>query len=133
MHLNEDCPAFRFQIQGVEPGSIKVDGRPYTHSLLLSAETLLPWAPPSIEALTLADIQTLLNHLPSSPSPLAAFLRPIVLIGTGPLHRFLAPALVAPLMQAGIGFEVMSTRAAAHSYTLLRADNRPVLAALCVH
>jgi len=53
-----------------------------------------------------------------------------VLLGTGRRLRFPAAELSAPLVQAGIGLEVMDLRAACRTYNVLVAENRRVAAAL---
>jgi uncharacterized protein len=54
----------------------------------------------------------------------------LVLIGTGATHRFLAPALVRPLIEKGVGFEVMGTPAACRTFNILMGEGRHVVAAL---
>ncbi|UCH48727.1 MAG: Mth938-like domain-containing protein [Betaproteobacteria bacterium] len=56
----------------------------------------------------------------------------IVLIGTGSEQRFPHPAALRPLIEAGIGFEVMSTPAACRTYNILVAEDRLVAAGLVV-
>ena len=54
----------------------------------------------------------------------------VVLLGSG--ARFIWPetAALAPLMQAGIVYEVMDTAAACRTYNILMSDGRRVAAAL---
>lgn len=54
----------------------------------------------------------------------------ILIIGTGKKQRFLSPAILQPLLAAGIGVECMDTRAAARTYNVLMNENRVVVAAL---
>ncbi len=54
----------------------------------------------------------------------------IVLIGTGEHQQFPQPMALRPLVEAGIGFEVMSTPAACRTYNILVAEDRSVAAAL---
>lgn len=54
----------------------------------------------------------------------------IVLLGTGARLRFPHPSLTRPLMEAGIGLEVMDTGAACRTYNLLASEGRKVLAAI---
>lgn len=54
----------------------------------------------------------------------------VLLVGTG-LKQHLLPAHVTrPLLDIGIGVEVMSTQAAARTYNILMAEGRRVIAAL---
>ena len=48
----------------------------------------------------------------------------VVIIGTGARHVFLPQELIAPLMHAGIGVEIMSTSAACRTYNILSAEGR---------
>ncbi|VAW74722.1 FIG020313: hypothetical protein [hydrothermal vent metagenome] len=43
---------------------------------------------------------------------------------------FPSPALTAPLLEAGIGVEVMDTAAACRTFNVLLSEGRPVVAAL---
>lgn len=54
----------------------------------------------------------------------------IIIIGTGQKQRFISPAIIQPLLAAGIGVECMDTRAAARTYNVLMNENRIVVAAL---
>jgi uncharacterized protein len=56
----------------------------------------------------------------------------IVLVGSGRAFAFPDPSLLAPLYAAGIGVEVMDTRAACRTYNLLLGEGRNVIAALIV-
>jgi len=55
-----------------------------------------------------------------------------MLIGTGTVQRFPDPVALRPLIEAGIGFEIMSTPAACRTYNILVAEDRQVVAALIV-
>jgi uncharacterized protein len=63
---------------------------------------------------------------------LASYEAEIVLIGTGNKQRFPHPAALRPLVEAGIGFEIMSTPAACRTYNILVAEGRLVAAGLIV-
>lgn len=54
----------------------------------------------------------------------------IVLLGTGPRLRFPHPSLTRPLIEAGIGLEVMDTGAVCRTYNLLASEGRKVLAVI---
>jgi uncharacterized protein len=56
----------------------------------------------------------------------------IVLIGTGERLDFPQPSVLRPLIEAGIGFEVMDTPAACRTYNILMGEERKVAAALIV-
>ena len=99
---------------------VAVNGERLTTSLVVTRDKLIaPWEPASFADITAA-------HL----APLAALGCEIVLLGTGPQQRFPSPALMRPLIDARIGFEIMSTQAACRTYNILAAEDRKVAAAL---
>jgi uncharacterized protein len=58
-------------------------------------------------------------------------LRPeVVLLGTGQKNRFPSPDLLVPLINEGIGVEVMDMQAACRTYMILMVEGRKVAAAL---
>ena len=54
----------------------------------------------------------------------------IVLLGTGTQLRFPRPEIIRPLIQSGVGVEVMDVQAACRTYNILMAEERKVAAAL---
>jgi len=54
----------------------------------------------------------------------------LVILGTGRRQRFPRTELIAPLVRAGIGWEVMDTGAACRTFNVLVAEGRRVAAAL---
>src|SRR6266702_1612053 len=54
----------------------------------------------------------------------------IVLLGTGARLRFPRPEILRPLVQSGVGVEVMDVEAACRTYNILVAEERKVAAAL---
>ena len=86
---------------------------------MLPATVRTDWATGGFDALTEADFEAL-----------AALGVEIVLIGTGSRQRFPAPALLRPLMQARIGFEVMDLGSACRTFNILAGEGRSVAAAL---
>jgi uncharacterized protein len=101
-------------------GFVAVNGERYTTSVVvLRTAFIAPWEPQSFQEMTA-------QHLASIP-PLGC---EIVLLGTGPVQRFPSPEVLRPLIEAGIGWEVMSTQAACRTYNILAAEDRKVAAAL---
>jgi uncharacterized protein len=101
-------------------GWVEVAGRRVSASLVVAAERVLEgWTAGGIGALTPAETAALLDWKPE-----------IVLLGSGAAFRFPDPAALAPLYQAGIGVEVMDTKAACRTYNILLAEGRRVVAAL---
>ena len=102
--------------------------------------TLPPWANGLKWLLMLVVLGYLLFVLPRLGAGLGAGLSAvllvaflgveIVLIGTGRRQRFPAPALMRPLMQARIGFEVMDLGSACRTFNILVNEGRSVAAAL---
>lgn len=89
-------------------------------SLLLTATRIITgWAPGGYAGLSAADFEA------------AAGLEvAVVLIGTGARQRFPSPALLRPLIEARIGFEIMDLAAACRTYNILVGEGRAVAAAL---
>jgi uncharacterized protein len=54
----------------------------------------------------------------------------LVIFGSGTRLRFVKPALLRPLITAGIGVETMDTAAACRTYNVLAGEGRVVAAAL---
>ncbi|MCB1915232.1 MAG: Mth938-like domain-containing protein [Rhodocyclaceae bacterium] len=99
---------------------VKVNQERYEVNLVvLPATVRTDWATGGFDALTEADFEAL-----------AALGVEIVLIGTGSRQRFPAPALLRPLMQARIGFEVMDLGSACRTFNILAGEGRSVAAAL---
>ncbi len=111
-----------YRITAWEPGAVRVGEVWHRQPLLLMPERFAdPWAVADYESLTTADL-----------APLAGHGAEVILLGTGERHRFPDPALLRPLVEAGVGHEVMSTPAACRTYNILLAEGRRVLAALLV-
>ena len=109
-------------VTGSGPGWVRVGGDEYRDNVVVTAEGVeTGFAPGGFDALGAGDFAALLRTSPE-----------IVLLGTGATQRFPGPALVAPLMNANVGLEVMDTRAACRTYNILVAEGRSVTAALIV-
>lgn len=122
MKLHPDKSGPQHVVTAYEAGSVAVNGRVLTRSLLLLPDHLDErWGPDAYAALTT-------EHLVQ----LTAFPCDVVLLGTGIRQRFPATALLRPLIEAGRGFEIMDTAAACRTYNILVAEGRQVLAALII-
>ncbi len=62
--------------------------------------------------------------IPSTNSP------EILIIGTGKKQKFLPDSTIAPLLQTGIGIEVMDTYSATHTYNITTSEGRRIVAGL---
>ena len=102
------------------PDGVIVGGVAYTESVIVPWQgEVLPWHAASFEALGADHFARLVELRPE-----------LVVFGSGPRLRFPAPALLRPLIDAGIGFETMDTAAACRTYNVLFAEGRSVVAAL---
>ena len=109
-------------VTGTGPGWVRVGTQDYRSSVVLTPSQVdAGFAPQGFEGLAAGDFQRLLA---SSPE--------IVLLGTGASQRFPHPRVIAPLLEARVGIEVMDTRAACRTYNILVAEGRNVVAALIV-
>lgn len=99
---------------------IEVNRVRHTGAMILAGEgPVRIWSPAGFEQLRPEDLGEILALDPE-----------LVLIGTGATHRFLAPALLRPLIDKGVGFEVMGTPAACRTFNILMGEGRHVVAAL---
>jgi uncharacterized protein len=100
--------------------SISVNHRRFEQSIIvLPSEVITDWEVSEFDALTTENFEGLLIIKPE-----------VVLLGTGTQHRFIHPKLIAPLTQANIPVECMTTDAACRTYNILMAEGRQVAAAL---
>ncbi len=94
----------------------------FAHPIVLfEGKVLAGILPAEAGALTVSHFQQLLALKPE-----------VILLGTGEVHLFPEPALLAPLYPARIGLEVMTTDAACRTFNVLVSEGRSVLAALFV-
>ncbi|MGH8665150.1 MAG: Mth938-like domain-containing protein [Burkholderiales bacterium] len=111
----------RNQITSAGSGYVSVNGTRYQTSVVVTPDSISDWPVAEPSALNAADIGSLLEHTPE-----------IALIGTGARLQFPPAAVLRPLIDAGIGYEVMDTAAACRTYAILMAEGRRVVAALIV-
>lgn len=106
------------------PGYVVVNDERFDENLLVFPKTLeRNWTAHDFDTLTPEDFAHLTERLTSVGADL-------LLLGVGTRQRFLAPPLLAPLVAARIGFEIMTTPAACRTFNLLIAEGRHVAAAL---
>lgn len=106
---------------GYGAGYVSINSARREQNLIVTAQQVLEWHIAGFEALGDGDFELLLGLQPE-----------IVILGTGSVQRFPAPALSRPLANAGIGFEAMDTRAACRTYNILTAEGRKVAAAILI-
>jgi len=93
-----------------------------TESFVITPDQLLlPWPVATVAALQ-----------PDHLIPIVALEPALLLLGSGERLHFPTAAQLAPLLQAGIGCEVMDSAAACRTFNLLAAEGRAVAAALLV-
>ena len=102
------------------PDGVFVAGVEHTESVVV------PWRGPVLAW----DVSGFEGLTPDHFARLAALGPELVVFGSGPRIRFPSPALLRPLIDAGIGIETMDTAAACRTYNVLFAEGRPVVAAL---
>jgi len=117
MNLHLEANDNKYQIQRLDLHSVTINNKTYTNSIILMPKYLADWGVKNFESLEPTHFQQLYELLPE-----------VVLLGTGQKIRFPAPKLLAPLLNKGIGVEVMDTAAASRTYTIL--TERQVVAAL---
>ena len=88
-------------------------------SCLVSAGSLAPWAPRSVEEITPESLAALFEHQPE-----------VVVLSTGTTQKFPRAALRAEFATRRIGLEVMEIGAACRTYNVLVGEERRVLAAV---
>jgi uncharacterized protein len=118
MQLTLETPA-PYAIARIDAEGIEVAGCRHRQSFAVGPRGLIAgFAPPSLAALGVAELELLLAERPD-----------LILLGTGPRLRFPAAALRAHVLARGVGFEVMDNAAAARTYNVLLGEARHVLVA----
>jgi uncharacterized protein len=101
-------------------GLIVVGQESYAHSLIVLPQQIIAnWGPPNFDALAQTHFEAL-----------AALSPEVVILGTGQRQQFPRAELLAVLVTAGIGWEIMNTAAACRTYNILMGEGRKVAAAL---
>ncbi|MCP3999748.1 MAG: hypothetical protein GY727_02440 [Gammaproteobacteria bacterium] len=109
-------------IQSFIPGTITLrDQTIHTNVIVSDNQLITEWAPPTLEALSIADFQPALDMNPD-----------IILFGTGLTQRFPALTLMTEIMRTGVAIEIMQTEAACRTFNVLIGEKRAVVAALLI-
>jgi uncharacterized protein len=120
LHLSQNSRRNAFTAYG--QGYVAVNGVRYETSLIVMPDRIAEdWKVQNFESLVQDKIEAL-----------AALKPELVLLGTGDVLRFPDPRLLVNLTRAGIGAEVMDTRAACRTYNILAEEGRNVAAALII-
>ncbi|KZE30049.1 Mth938-like domain-containing protein [Crenobacter luteus] len=104
---------------GYGDGFVLINAERHEGSLVVTADSVAPWAPASFEALEA-------EHF----AAIAALAPEVVLFGSGKTIRFPHPRLTAALTEHGVGVDVMDTQAACRTFNILMAEDRKVVALL---
>lgn len=106
---------------GYGDGFVAVNGARHATHLLVMSDHVVQWNVEGFEALS-AD----------TAGDLIAWGAEIILLGTGASLRFPEPELARRIAAAGIGLEVMDSKAACRTYNVLMAEGRRALAAILI-
>lgn len=118
MLLSQDSSHSAYLIRSCESGRIKVNDTIYEASFILSAQTLIqPWLVHSIHDLNDTTLEPLLTLDPE-----------VIIIGTGDTVQFPDGFQFKRVMAQKIGYEVMNNTSACHTFNVLCAENRRVVA-----
>lgn len=110
----------RYAVTGYGAGYLAVNTVRYEQPLVITPDqTPEPWPVLQFDALDAAAMAALLEKRPE-----------IIVLGTGSVQRFAVPAVLRPLIEAGIGLETMNTPAACRTYNILMGEGRRVVAAM---
>ena len=98
---------------------LKIGGNLYNSSVILTPETLDLWTVSEVSEVSIEDFQ----HL-------AGIEAEVIILGTGSSLVFPPQSVTHPLINKGVGLEIMDTPAACRTYNILAADGRKPLAGL---
>ena len=102
------------------PAPTRISQITITRSAIVTPHQLIDdWPPQTLDELDARHIDALAELDPE-----------IVLLGCGERLRWPDPALTAPLLECGIGVEIMDTGAACRTFNILISERRNVAAAL---
>lgn len=111
-------------ISHYDSGVLGVNGKDFHSNILITQSAIIEhWFSGSIDQLTLHDFDALFDNSKTEQPE-------IVILGSGSSHIFPDFALISALKKHGVAMEVMNTRAACRTYSVLVNEYRPVAAAL---
>ena len=122
MRFAEADSSSGYLIEGYDPDGVRIAGRHYGRSLMLTASEIVEdWGPPSPAELTRAHLEALLAAEPQ-----------VIVLGTGARQVFPDPEVYVWVMAQRVGVEIMDTGAACRTYNILVAEGRRVAAGLII-
>ena len=107
-------------VTGFTAQGYKIGDQRFEQGLLISPEQVLDWSGSSLDQLNLGEILSRLNL-----SPVPEFL----LLGSGASMQQPPASFRRAVEAAGMGLEVMDSRAAARTWGVLRAEERWIVGA----
>jgi len=108
-----------------ESSRVWVGSTPFESSVLVPWRgSVVNWPASSLAELAAEHFEQIAQWSPEAPE--------VVIFGSGPRLRFVAPALQRALMSRRIGMETMDTAAACRTFNVLASEGRRVLAALLI-
>ncbi len=120
MQFNQTAGA-RFSIRQYAPGLLMIGEQRFTTSLIVTPDGYQHWDVAQQEDICVTALAAVYSYEPD-----------VILIGTGAAHYFPPPERYLPMLQHGIGVELMDSAAAARTYNVLLAEGRRVAAAIIV-
>src|SRR5215472_6559908 len=103
-------------------GFVRLGVVEYCENVLVTPERIITgWATGGFDGLAEADFAAIAELQPE-----------VALLGTGSSLRFPNPRVTRPLIEAGIGLEVMDTPAVCRTFNILAAEGRKVAAAVLI-
>ena len=120
VELRKDVEFIGPVVTGFTPQGYKVGDQRFEQGLLISPEQALGWTAAGLDRLDLAEMLSSLNL---SPKP------EFILLGSGASMSQPPAAFRREVEAAGIGLEVMDSRAAARTWGVLRAEERWIIGA----
>lgn len=109
----DDAPGLNL-VSAYEPGQVKIHGQFHPLSLVIYPRRMDHAFPASsVQDLDSRSLRTIAMEKPE-----------LVIVGTGERQQFPQPRVFIPLMDAGIGYEVMDNTAACRTFNILIGEGR---------
>jgi uncharacterized protein len=108
-------------IDSYQPGNLVINGVIYQKSLVIDRTGLESWP---VELATEISSETLQLAFERQPD--------VIIIGTGEKQYFPPADIHLPMLQFGVGIEIMDSAAAARTFNVLVSEGRAVVAAIIV-